>query len=89
MTESEFLTGLSGHCLETRDHNRVRNIVADALSAYAGELRRAGRPDRASRLAGMAGKIRCGQCPSRAVESKCARDVAAVQARLVDGESIT
>ena len=88
MTDSEFTLGLLGDPKFTKDGmNRVRYIVADAISAKAGERRKEGRPDKAGVLAYAASQIRSGRPPSKKSMSKIGKDITEVRQSLVDGKA--
>lgn len=84
MTDNEFDQGLVGETERTKDGSRLCYKVAEGLSARAKEIRKE-RPDRASRLAHVAGKLMAKSRPTKKVLRDTAADVKIVRERMVDG----
>lgn len=91
MTENEFAVVMSGDGKRWTNHGqtRLRYIVADAISKYARELQRNGRPDRAGRLRYIERELRHGYIPSKRSKTKAAKLLREVEWRLVDGVSVS
>jgi hypothetical protein len=97
MTEHEFTLCLIGAGEAAvgsgPNRTRLRYLFADALNALAREQQKAGRPDRAALLRSIEQKVRYAaggmQAPSKRVLKKAARELKELQARLVDGESLS
>lgn len=89
MTENEWAITLSGDGARmTLDgRNRLRYIVSDAVTEYASEVQKAGRPDQAGLLRYIASELRVGAIPSKKSMRKAAKLMKVVEARVVDGVS--
>ena len=61
---------------------RLRYHVADAIDLRATERQKAGRPDKASLLRHISGKLRAGSHPSKRTALKAASDLEVVRAAL-------
>ena len=92
MTDNEFalaMIGVGAAFVGTgRNQTRLRYIVADAFTDRAKELRSEGRPDRAGVCVHIATALRTGGYPSKRVAGKAKVDIAIVQDRIVDGQSV-
>ena len=66
----------------------ARYLVSDAISAYAKELARKDRKDKAARLRYIAGRISQGNVPSKKSLDGAFTDLAVVKKRLVDGKKL-
>jgi hypothetical protein len=64
---------------------RLRYVVADAIDQQASVRQKAGRPDKASLLRYISGKIRHGSYPSKKAKRKAQSDLEIVYRTLVDG----
>lgn len=75
MTDHEFSLGLiAAHAYAKDGKTRLRYLVADAIEKRAKELRKK-RPDKAARLQWIAGRLNCGQSPTKKVLNKCKKDI--------------
>jgi hypothetical protein len=89
MTDNEFTLGLLADPMHTADmQTRVPYLVAAGLEQRAKELRKEGRPDKASHLRWIASRLNAGQIPTKGPINKCNKDIDVVRARLVDGIAI-
>lgn len=90
MTLNEFHLALigEGHYHTTDGKDRLRYIVAEAIWARAKELQKE-RPDIAGRLRYAAGEIEHGGRPSKKAAGKLKRELKVIEARLVDGVSVS
>jgi hypothetical protein len=89
MTDNEFTLGLLADPMHTKDgSNRIRYIIADALSKKAGECRKAGRPDKCGVLNAAASALNGGKPVPKGVKAKARKEIEEVRAALVDGVEI-
>lgn len=89
MDRNEFRLGLIGDPIRTKDKStRIRYIVSEELRNRAKERRKECRPDIASSLLYAAGQIDIGRPILETLMRKISKDIAVVEARLVDGISI-
>lgn len=85
MTDQEFDLGYMADPVRTADGKRVRTIVSEELSRQAKLCRKAGRPDKASRVAWAAGRLYVGQYITKKVDRAIAKEREAARKALVDG----
>lgn len=85
MTDQEFDLGYMNDPIRAKDGRRLRTIVSDELSRQGKLCRKAGRPDKASRVAWAAGRLYVGQPITKRVDRSIANEREAARAALVDG----
>lgn len=89
MTDMEFDMGLTGSIARTIDGQpRLCNLVAEGLRIRAKEQQTEGRPEIASGLRYLAGKIDSHGKPTKKVLAKLRKDIEVVRARMVDDKPI-
>jgi len=88
MTDQEFDLGYMNDPIRAKDGRRVRTIVSEELSRQGKLCRKAGRPDKASRVAWAAGRLYVGQPITKKVDRMIAKEREAARKVLVDGVSI-
>lgn len=88
MTDQEFDLGYMNDPIRAKGGRRIRSIVSEELSRQAKLCRKAGRPDKASRVAWAAGRLYAGQPITKRVDRLIAKEREAARKVLVDGVPI-